>query len=103
MCIRDRGKLGEALAKLAEEDPTFRAHTDQETGQTIIAGMGELHLDIIVDRLLREFKVEANVGAPQLSLIHIWMHAKAGCDLSAYVIDGSLKIENITIAKSLRS
>ena len=62
-----QGKLGEALAKLAEEDPTFRAHTDQETGQTIIAGMGELHLEIIVDRLLREFKVEANVGAPQVA------------------------------------
>ncbi len=63
----DQGKMGEALAKLAEEDPTFRAHTDTETGQTIIAGMGELHLDIIVDRLLREFKVEANVGAPQVA------------------------------------
>ena len=62
-----QGKLGESLAKLAEEDPTFRAHTDQETGQTIIAGMGELHLEIIVDRLLREFKVEANVGAPQVA------------------------------------
>ena len=62
-----QGNLGEALAKLAEEDPTFRAHTNQETGQTIIAGMGELHLDIIVDRLLREFKVEANVGAPQVA------------------------------------
>ena len=62
-----QGKLGEALAKLAEEDPTVRAHTDQETGQTIIAGMGELHLEIIVDRLLREFKVEANVGAPQVA------------------------------------
>ena len=62
-----QGKLGEALAKLAEEDPTFRAHTNQETGQTIIAGMGELALDIIVDRLLREFKVEANVGAPQVA------------------------------------
>ena len=62
-----QGKLGEALAKLAEEDPTFRAHTDQETGQTIIAGMGELHLEIIVDRLLREFKVEANVGAPEVA------------------------------------
>ena len=60
-------KLGEALGKLAEEDPTFRAHTNEETGQTIIAGMGELHLDIIVDRLLREFKVEANVGAPQVA------------------------------------
>ena len=60
-------KMGEALAKLAEEDPTFRAHTDPETGQTIIAGMGELHLEIIVDRLLREFKVEANVGAPQVA------------------------------------
>ena len=62
-----QGKLGEALAKLAEEDPTFRAHTDEETGQTIIAGMGELHLEIIVDRLLREFNVEANVGAPQVA------------------------------------
>ena len=62
-----QGKMGEALAKLAEEDPTFRAHTNSETGQTIIAGMGELHLEIIVDRLLREFKVEANVGAPQVS------------------------------------
>ncbi|MBR5969430.1 MAG: elongation factor G [Lachnospiraceae bacterium] len=60
-------KLGEALSKLAEEDPTFRAHTNAETGQTIIAGMGELHLEIIVDRLLREFKVEANVGAPQVA------------------------------------
>ena len=63
----DQDKMGLALAKLAEEDPTFRAHTDQETGQTIIAGMGELHLEIIVDRLLREFKVEANVGAPQVA------------------------------------
>ncbi len=62
-----QGKLGEALAKLAEEDPTFKAHTNAETGQTIIAGMGELHLEIIVDRLLREFKVEANVGAPQVA------------------------------------
>ncbi len=62
-----QGKMGEALAKLAEEDPTFKAHTNEETGQTIIAGMGELHLEIIVDRLLREFKVEANVGAPQVA------------------------------------
>ena len=62
-----QGKLGESLAKLAEEDPTFRAHTNPETGQTIIAGMGELHLEIIVDRLLREYKVEANVGAPQVA------------------------------------
>ena len=63
----DQGKMGEALSKLAEEDPTFRAHTDQETGQTIIAEMGELHLEVIVDRLLREFNVEANVGAPQVA------------------------------------
>src|SRR5690606_15803040 len=60
-------KMSAALAKLAEEDPTFKAYTDQETGQTIIAGMGELHLEIIVDRMLREFKVEANVGQPQVS------------------------------------
>ena len=60
-------KMGIALAKLAEEDPTFRTYTDEDTGQTIIAGMGELHLEIIVDRLLREYKVEANVGAPQVA------------------------------------
>ncbi|OEF96413.1 translation elongation factor G [Vulcanibacillus modesticaldus] len=63
----DQDKMAMALAKLAEEDPTFKTHTDEETGQTIIAGMGELHLDIIVDRLKREFKVEANVGAPQVA------------------------------------
>ena len=63
----DQDKMGQALAKLQEEDPTFRAHTDQETGQVIIAGMGELHLDILVDRMRREFNVEANVGAPQVS------------------------------------
>jgi len=63
----DQDKMGIALSKLAEEDPTFRAHTDEETGQTIISGMGELHLEIIVDRLKREFKVEANVGAPQVA------------------------------------
>ncbi|MBM7663366.1 elongation factor G [Bacillus mesophilus] len=63
----DQDKMTTALQKLQEEDPTFRAHTDQETGQTIIAGMGELHLDILVDRMRREFKVEANVGAPQVA------------------------------------
>jgi elongation factor G len=63
----EQDKLGNALVKLAEEDPTFRVRTDQETGQTIIAGMGELHLEIIVDRLLREFKVDANVGKPQVA------------------------------------
>ena len=60
-------KMGIALAKLAEEDPTFRTYTDEETGQTIIAGMGELHLEIIVDRMMSEFKVEANVGTPQVA------------------------------------
>jgi elongation factor G len=63
----DQDKMGEALSRLADEDPTFRVHTDPETGQTIIAGMGELHLEIIVDRLLREFKVDANVGRPQVA------------------------------------
>ena len=63
----DQDKLGMALAKLAVEDPSFRVKTDPETGQTIISGMGELHLEIIVDRLLREFKVEANVGKPQVA------------------------------------
>ncbi|HEX2218951.1 MAG TPA: elongation factor G, partial [Gemmatimonadales bacterium] len=63
----DQDKMGEALRRLADEDPTFRVHTDQETGQTIISGMGELHLEIIVDRMLREFKVDANVGRPQVA------------------------------------
>ena len=63
----DQDKMGIALQKLAEEDPTFRTHTDEETGETIISGMGELHLDIIVDRMRREFKVEANIGAPQVA------------------------------------
>ena len=63
----DSDKMGLALAKLAEEDPTFKTYTDEETGQTIIAGMGELHLDIIVDRMRREFKVDCNVGAPQVA------------------------------------
>src|SRR5690606_24909610 len=63
----DQDKLGEALQRLSEEDPTFRVHVDEETGQTIIEGMGELHLEVIVDRLLREFKVQGNVGRPQVS------------------------------------
>ena len=63
----DQEKLGTAIQRLAEEDPTFQVHTDEETGQTIIAGMGELHLDILVDRMRREFKVEANVGKPQVA------------------------------------
>ena len=63
----DQEKMSLALQRLAEEDPTFRVHTDEETGQTIISGMGELHLDIIVDRMKREFKVEANIGQPQVA------------------------------------
>src|SRR5205823_10963861 len=63
----DQDKLGDALQKLSEEDPTFQKHTDDETGQTIIAGMGELHLEVLVDRMLREFKVDANVGRPQVA------------------------------------
>src|SRR5918993_1183961 len=63
----DQDKLGQGLARLAEEDPTFRVRTDEETGQTLIAGMGELHLEIIVDRLMREFTVDANVGRPQVA------------------------------------
>src|SRR5450756_1692963 len=63
----DQEKLGASLHKLAEEDPTFQVRTDEETGQTVISGMGELHLEVIVDRLLREFKVDANVGRPQVA------------------------------------
>src|SRR5699024_10860113 len=63
----DQDKMGIALQKLAEEDPTFRVETNVETGETVISGMGELHLDVLVDRMKREFKVEANVGAPQVS------------------------------------
>ncbi len=63
----DQEKLGTAIQRLAEEDPTFRVHTDEETGQTIIAGMGELHLDVLIDRMKREFKVEANIGKPQVA------------------------------------
>lgn len=75
----DQDKMGLALSKLAEEDPTFKTYTDQETGQTIIAGMGELHLDIIVDRMRREFKVEANVGAPQVAYRET-IRASAECE-----------------------
>ena len=65
--INDQEKIGEALRKLSEEDPTFRVHVDENTGQTIMSGMGELHLDVLVDRMLREFKVQANVGKPRVS------------------------------------
>ena len=71
-------KLSKALVALAEEDPTFRVNTDAETGQTVIAGMGELHLEILVDRMLREFKVEANIGAPQVSYRET-IRGSAGC------------------------
>ena len=63
----DQEKLGTAIQRLAEEDPTFRVHTDEETGQTIIAGMGELHLEVLIDRMKREFRVEANIGKPQVA------------------------------------
>jgi elongation factor G len=77
----DQDKMGEALSRLADEDPTFRVRTDQETGQTIIAGMGELHLEIIVDRLLREFKVDANVGRPQVAYRETIRKAVQGVDM----------------------
>ena len=90
-----QGKMGEALAKLAEEDPTFRAHTDQETGQTIIAGMGELHLEIIVDRLLREFKVEANVGAPQVAYEPMDPNGEETFKFESTVVGGAIPKEYI--------
>ena len=89
----DQDKMGTALSKLSEEDPTFRAHTDQETGQTIIAGMGELHLDIIVDRMRREFKVEANVGAPQVAYRETFRAArklKVSSLVNLVVVDNSV-------------
>ncbi|HHC09482.1 MAG TPA: elongation factor G [Actinobacteria bacterium] len=76
----DQDKLAEALSKLAEEDPTFRVHTDEETGQTIVSGMGELHLEVIVDRLMREFKVEANVGRPQVAYRETIKRAVSGVE-----------------------
>ena len=88
--------MGEALAKLAEEDPTFRAHTDQETGQTIIAGMGELHLEIIVDRLLREFKVEANVGAPQVAYKETFTKA---VDVTANMQNSPVDVDSMVTVK----
>ena len=99
-----QGKMGEALAKLAEEDPTFRAHTDAETGQTIIAGMGELHLEIIVDRLLREFKVEANVGAPQVAYKETFTKAvDQDYKYANFPTKGSVIILNASAAKGSSS
>ena len=76
----DQDKMGVALSKLAEEDPTFRLRTDEETSQTIIAGMGELHLEVIVDRMMREFKVQANVGKPQVAYKETITKAVQGVD-----------------------
>ena len=92
-------KMGIALAKLAEEDPTFRTYTSEETGQTIIAGMGELHLEIIVDRLLREFKVEANVGAPQVSYKEtlLLLQALITSTLSSQVV----RVSTVTLRSTL--
>ena len=73
----DQEKLGTAIQRLAEEDPTFQVRTDEETGQTIISGMGELHLEILVDRMRREFKVEANVGKPQVAYRETITQARA--------------------------
>jgi len=92
----DSDKLGNALAKLAEEDPTFRVNTDSDTGQTIISGMGELHLEIIVDRLKREFKVECNQGAPQVS----YKEAFTG---STIVIVRFIKSKPVVVVNSLIS
>ncbi len=92
--------MAEALAKLAEEDPTFRAHTDQETGQTIIAGMGELHLEIIVDRLLREFKVEANVGAPQVAYKETFTKA---VDIDSNMLNSPVDVDSTDTVKFVSS
>ena len=89
-------KMGIALAKLAEEDPTFKAYTDEETGQTIIAGMGELHLEIIVDRLLREFKVEANIGAPQVAYKET-IRKEASVDDKVCYVSQVVRVSTVTL------
>ena len=106
----DQDKMGLALAKLAEEDPTFKTYTNEETGQTIIAGVGELHLDIIVDRLRREFKVEANVGQPQVAyretIRQVWLIVKENISVSQVVVDNMVTYgsnSNQTKGKDLNS
>ena len=93
----DVDKLGMALAKLAEEDPTFKVKTDEETGQTVISGMGELHLDIIVDRLRREFKVEANQGAPQVELQRVYYRYYSAREVFKKQSGGRGKFADISI------
>ena len=95
-------KMGIALSKLAEEDPTFKCYTDEETGQTIIAGMGELHLEIIVDRMLREFKVEANVGKPQVAYKER-LYARAPMSMLNTPASPVVKVSTVTLRSDCRA